>query len=58
MLGKTHLLTSVAFGLVAVNYGYIDPTLVNVGVIAVASVIPDIDKKGTTASRKVLLPFH
>ncbi len=46
MLGKTHLLTGATFGIIAVNYGYMDFTPVNILIVAVASVMPDIDKKG------------
>lgn len=56
--GKTHLITGAAFGAVAANQGFIEPSLLNTLIVVVASVLPDIDKKGTTASRKSILPFH
>lgn len=58
MLGKTHIAAGVAIGTYAMTKGFIEPSLVNTIALVIGSLIPDIDKKGTTASKKAILPFH
>jgi inner membrane protein len=56
--GKTHIITGIACGTLAAAHGYIEPTVLNALAITIACVLPDIDKRGTTVSKKVILPFH
>lgn len=58
MQGKTHLITGVAFGTFLVTQNIIEPTIGNGLALVIGSLIPDIDKKGTTISNKIKLPFH
>ncbi|MBN2794479.1 MAG: metal-dependent hydrolase [Clostridia bacterium] len=58
MLGKTHFITGVALGSFAISHNVLEPTLVNWAVIVIGSLIPDIDKCGSIASDKIIIPFY
>ncbi len=58
MLGKTHIASGLAIGTYAMTKGVIEPSLINTIALVMGSLIPDIDKKGTTASKKAILPFY
>lgn len=58
MLGKTHFITGAALGTFMFSQNIIEPTVGNAAAIAIGSLISDIDKRGSKASQKIILPFH